>query len=306
MEFYLKNCKHIVFSGGGVKGHAITGALQALRDTYNIDFGARTQPLEAVAGCSIGSIFALLIVLGYSVTELSIFSHYYFSTQNILTISSNINTCSLSDGIELRKILRSFLFKKDYSDTTTFKDVFERTGIRLIVTVTELETMTVHYMGHEECTITDMPVLDAVMASSALPLLFPAVEFNGKSYVDGGLLDNYPISLFPPNNLLGFLLRNEHIGTEKSFYNSCLRIHRGFSYIHSNLQWTFLPKEYKEKTVVVYLPSSVTVIGGDSKDSIVRAGYKCFKDYVAGKKGADEPICHPSYFKFLKKEDELQ
>jgi NTE family protein len=38
------------------------------------------------------------------------------------------------------------------------------------------------------------PVVDAVLASSALPGLFPPVEIGGRLYVDGGIADNVPIS----------------------------------------------------------------------------------------------------------------
>jgi NTE family protein len=38
------------------------------------------------------------------------------------------------------------------------------------------------------------PVIDAVLASSALPGLFPPVSIAGRLYVDGGIADNVPVS----------------------------------------------------------------------------------------------------------------
>jgi NTE family protein len=38
------------------------------------------------------------------------------------------------------------------------------------------------------------PLVEAVLASSALPGLFPPVEIGGRLYVDGGIADNVPIS----------------------------------------------------------------------------------------------------------------
>ena len=36
-------------------------------------------------------------------------------------------------------------------------------------------------------------VLDAVLASAAIPVLFDPVEIDGDLYVDGGVLDNFPL-----------------------------------------------------------------------------------------------------------------
>jgi predicted acylesterase/phospholipase RssA len=51
----------------------------------------------------------------------------------------------------------------------------------------------------------DMPVLDAVRASSALPILFQPVEYAGNLYTDGGFLLNYPLvkCTADPKTILG-------------------------------------------------------------------------------------------------------
>ena len=38
------------------------------------------------------------------------------------------------------------------------------------------------------------PVVDAVLASSALPAVLPPVDIDGEAYIDGGVIDNVPIS----------------------------------------------------------------------------------------------------------------
>ena len=38
------------------------------------------------------------------------------------------------------------------------------------------------------------PVVDAILASSALPAIFPPVIIDGEPYIDGGVVDNVPIS----------------------------------------------------------------------------------------------------------------
>jgi NTE family protein len=52
----------------------------------------------------------------------------------------------------------------------------------------------VEYISYE--TYPEMPLITAIKMTSAVPILFPFVEYNNKKYVDGGLLENFPISIF--------------------------------------------------------------------------------------------------------------
>ena len=46
-----------------------------------------------------------------------------------------------------------------------------------------------------EVWLTEGPALEAVLASAALPAIFPSVELEGKRYIDGGVVDNTPLSV---------------------------------------------------------------------------------------------------------------
>ncbi|MGH9297493.1 MAG: patatin-like phospholipase family protein [Acidimicrobiales bacterium] len=66
-------------------------------------------------------------------------------------------------------------------------DLLEDAAVPFLVVTTRLED------GCEEW-ITEGPVLDAVMASAALPGMYPVIEFGGAHYFDGGVLDNVAVS----------------------------------------------------------------------------------------------------------------
>lgn len=66
-------------------------------------------------------------------------------------------------------------------------DKLEEARVPLLIIATRLED------GQEEW-FTTGPAIDAVMASAALPGLYPAVEIGGLHYFDGGVLDNVGIS----------------------------------------------------------------------------------------------------------------
>jgi NTE family protein len=46
----------------------------------------------------------------------------------------------------------------------------------------------------EEVRLSEGPLLDAVMASAAIPGVLPAVEWNGRELIDGGVANNAPLS----------------------------------------------------------------------------------------------------------------
>jgi NTE family protein len=45
-----------------------------------------------------------------------------------------------------------------------------------------------------ECWFTGGPLVPAILASAALPGVFPAVEIDGEHYLDGGLVNSIPVS----------------------------------------------------------------------------------------------------------------
>ena len=42
----------------------------------------------------------------------------------------------------------------------------------------------------------DCKIIDALIMSISIPLLFNPIKYNNQYYVDGGLIDNYPITYF--------------------------------------------------------------------------------------------------------------
>jgi len=60
--------------------------------------------------------------------------------------------------------------------------------VPLTIVVTRLDD------GVEE-RLTEAPALEAVLASAALPAIFPVVEREGSRYIDGGVVDKTRLSV---------------------------------------------------------------------------------------------------------------
>ncbi len=245
----------LVFSGGGVLGFAFAGALGALKKAHGWDFGCRSPAPQTVAGVSAGALIALLLVLGYSLPELlqlvgSLNTSRLFSLNPAMMLSG---WRGFDSGDALRELLTSVIRAKVHShaaDCLTFSQLYEISGVRLCVGTVDVEHCCVVYMGTE--TDPHVPVLTAVMASMALPPLYSPVRLDdGRLLADGGLLDNFPIHLFPSSSVMGFRIAATR-GSEdtETAYGYMTRIARITTIPMDELQWACLPSAYKQRTVV--------------------------------------------------------
>lgn len=157
----------ICLSGGGARGIAHIGVLKALEE-HNI------FP-QFVSGASAGSIVGSLYAAGKSIDEIigiihgaNIFKIFTFSTLGLASGLANMNY--------LRKILSHELQTHD----------FETLPSKLFVCVSNINK-------GKWSIIKNGNIINAVIASSSIPLIFEPVEINGELYVDGGLLNNFPV-----------------------------------------------------------------------------------------------------------------
>lgn len=155
----------IAFSGGGARGIAHIGVLQALEEQGFVP--------RVLAGTSAGAIVGALYASGHSPQQMMEF----------------VKDASLLKIVKVRlpySGLSKLTYLRDRLATFIPEDRFEALQKKLYIAVTNLNT------GQLEI-IEEGPLFRAVMASSALPLVFQPVEIDGQLYVDGGLLENMPI-----------------------------------------------------------------------------------------------------------------
>src|SRR3954451_9341414 len=65
---------------------------------------------------------------------------------------------------------------------------------RLEETYVPLHVIATDVLRGEDVRLSEGPLVDAVMASAAIPGVLPAVEWNGRELIDGGVANNAPLS----------------------------------------------------------------------------------------------------------------
>jgi len=155
----------IALSGGGARGIAHLGVLKALEE-----FGIKPS---VISGTSAGAIAGAFYAGGYSLHE-------------IKTIVEKSDVFNFSNVLIKKQGLFNMKgFEKMYQ-TYFPKNSFDDLQIPLYVAATDILKGEINYFSSGNLS-------QALMASSCIPVVFQPINFNSSYYVDGGVLNNFPV-----------------------------------------------------------------------------------------------------------------
>lgn len=192
--------KNLIFEGGGVKGIAYAGAMEVLEEKGIL------KNIIRVGGTSAGAINAVLLGLGYSNAETKkILSELDFnkflddSWGFVRDAKRLVEDFGWHKGDFFREWVSEKIHRKTGNSEATFMDIHNQRkekGFRDIYMIgVNLSTRFAEVFSREHTP--RMPLADAVRISMSIPLFFAAKKSHrGDIYVDGGLLNNYPVKLF--------------------------------------------------------------------------------------------------------------
>lgn len=191
----------LVLSGGGAKGAAHIGALKILEQN-NI-------PIDMVAGTSFGAIVGGLYASGYSATELEAILND-IDWQAVLSSRAPRKDRSFRRKQDDDGFLIKFRMGLKKGKLTLPSGLVEPNNLRLLLQGLIAEKLHVHDYDNLaipfRAVATDLSTGDAVLlgdgdlassivASMAVPALFPPVDHDGRLLVDGGVANNVPIDV---------------------------------------------------------------------------------------------------------------
>ncbi len=158
----------LVLGGGATKGYAHIGVLQVL-EQHGI------KP-DLIVGTSMGAIVGGAYASGKSCDCLVNISQK-FTRKNLMDFNllNPFFTTAILSGKKLKKLLTKEIGNKLHAETS----------IPFVAVATNIDT------GKLEI-LKEGLVVDSMLASSAIPGVFPVVERNGKTLCDGGVLNNVP------------------------------------------------------------------------------------------------------------------
>jgi NTE family protein len=206
--------KNLALEGGGVRGIAYAGAFKALEEKGIL------KNIENVAGTSAGAIAGLMLSIGYTATEMdSVLMSLPFQKFNdgkggLLGKYRRVKRkFGVYKGDKFEDWIKNMLVKKTGNENLTFRELHEMklkdaTYKDLYCTGTNISRQRLEVFSYKNTP--DFSLATAVRISGGVPIYFTPIALDDSLrniepqdtssyvnyYVDGGLLCNYPISMF--------------------------------------------------------------------------------------------------------------
>jgi NTE family protein len=310
IEELAEDVEHLVFEGGGIRGIAFGGSIRFMEE-FNL-----LRNVRGIAGSSAGAIIATAVAVGFTGDEIiDVMSKTDFTTFKddswgiIGDLIRLVRQYGIYKGDAFYKWISDLLESKTGKGQITFKEVYERYGKVLVVTGSCLNRAQSFFFHHES--YPDMPVAFAVRISMSIPLYWKAINLDGNTMVDGGVLNNFPIYAFDgktigdPNvddetmnhsKTVGFKLMTSAESKSAQLYEINDRINGPMDYGKAFINALLIQVErghirsgYWERTVCINTHDVKTLdfaLSENKKQLLVHEGYLAAKNYFTCK------MCH--------------
>lgn len=243
----------LVLSGGGMRGAAHIGAIKALEEH-------EIYPTD-IAGSSAGAIVGALYAYGYQWEEILVF----FRSVQFLDIKKYaLNKPGIIDAEKFYSNFNQYLKEDDFS-------VLKK---KLFVTATNILTGKLKIFKKGE-------LIKPVLASAAFPGLFAPVKINSSYYIDGGVLNNFPVNAIKSkcDSIIGVYVNGFETITIKDLKHSHNVVERAFNL--KSVSEDIL--KFSECDIMVY-PNELNKFGIFDKkniNQIFEIGYNATKKALA-------------------------
>jgi NTE family protein len=157
-----------VLSGGGARGLAHVGALRAFKEAGMVP--------AAISGTSAGALVGAFVAAGVDPADIA---RLVLKDWRLHLTRWRVLRGEMLSQRRIGEFLEDFLPVK----------TFEELRLPLFVSATDLAK------GGQRI-FSSGPLVPALLAASAVPVIFPPVVIDGTPYVDGGLSNNLPIEPF--------------------------------------------------------------------------------------------------------------
>ena len=186
--------KHLVLSGGGPTGFLTYGIVSKLEKK---NFW-KLADIKSIYGCSIGAYIGLVVLLGF---EWEWIDDYFIKRpwEKLITeskvplIDIYAKKCLLNSNFYTEAIM-PLLKAKDLKENITLLELYEFTKIDFHMYTTNINTDRLLKIDLSYKTHPDLSLIKALRMTMAFPVGFEPIIENENCYVDGGLLNNFPLN----------------------------------------------------------------------------------------------------------------
>ena len=189
-----RKIRHLVLSGGGPAGLINYGAVKVLEKEKIWSL----ENIQTIHGTSCGALFGVIISLGY---EWEWLDDYFIKRpwEKVFSLTAQtVFEAYEQKGLLGEKILletlRPLLCAKELNENCTLKELYEFNKIDIHIYTTNINTERLTKVDLSHTTHPNLSVIKALCMSTSYPLAFKPVCIDSDCFIDGGLLNNYPLN----------------------------------------------------------------------------------------------------------------
>ena len=265
----------LCLSGGGIKGLGFIGVLEKLIEHKKIEL----NKIDMYVGTSVGSIISFFLILGFTIEEIKEF----IITFNFSKLNEEIDCIILiekfgiNNGEKAKLLFSKFLELKLNVKDITFKELFNKIQKKILIIGTNLTKCQEELFSVD--TTPDMSVITAIRISMSIPIIFTPVIYNNSVYVDGALVNNFPINYCPKDKTFGIYANNFNsfeINSIQSVITACTNV------VSNTISQKNLNSKYKNIIKIVYSEQSFSLLDSTQEDkkNMIEIGYKTAADFL--------------------------
>lgn len=190
----------VALAGGGLKGLAHIGALQALEE-----LGVK---IEYLSGTSSGSIFASFYAMGYSTEQIKekTMKHYKMLTRIEKTPLFKAGATYLTSGVaRIEGLIPGENIENLVKEISKDKKITNMNQIEIPYAITTVDTIStkeciflskeMNLKNDEIDYIYNAPIATATRASMSFPGVYTPCSYGKYNFIDGGTKDNLPVKV---------------------------------------------------------------------------------------------------------------
>jgi len=279
----LSTVHHLCFGVGGANGWIFIGCIENLERAFVRQKKSLYAQLEGASGSSVGSLFALAMVMNYGAIE---FREFLKSCMDRYKDEIKINILSLQrhkgilDLDVLKRIVEDMLTAKFGSEhaNMTMSELYKHTERSCIIMTHNLSLSRSEVI--DEMSFPDLPVSKAICMSCAIPGICHAIEHAGCVYTDAGISNGLPFEFFPLETTLVFNLYSGHgyvSPEEMSMPDFFCRIVHAFDTLTS-YKLEQVPQELRYRVLTLDVPCCLQhalagfVLSDEDRDRLISVG----------------------------------
>ena len=244
--------KSIIISGAAYLGLSELGAIHTLIKNNIITL----NDIESFYTTSVGTIIAIIISLNLEwelIYDYFVFRPWYKIIDiNIEKILNIFNTKGLVEEDFFISLIKPLFDYKEIDINITLKDFEEKVGYKFNIFTCSFNNFDLININSN--THSDINLITAINMTCSIPALFKPVEYKNDLYMDGGLIQGYPLS-----QCLNKYKQNEIIGIRFNFFNNEIKSFENINIIEFILKLINKMGRYISKDTYPHIDNEIII-----------------------------------------------